>query len=118
MGRVHGDNTKIQAYNQINAFPDIKMMKLTLICMVASMVMLVAQAINVEEDADGLLKMEARAKDLFDSLEPVASYLLQAESRALWACGEHPLCAKCCCNKDGLAKAVCCTTGGYTCKGR
>ena len=28
-------------------------MKLTLICMVASMVMLVAQAINVEEDADG-----------------------------------------------------------------
>merc|ERR1712189_160908 len=78
MGRVHGDNTKIQAYNQINAFPDIKMMKLTLICMVASMAMLVAQAINVEEDADGLLKMEARAKDLFDSLEPVASYLLQA----------------------------------------
>merc|ERR1712189_128489 len=104
MGRVHGDNTKNQAYNRINTFPDIKMMKLTLICMVASMVMLVAQAINVEEDADGLLKMEARA-----------SYLLQAESRAIWACGEHPFCAKCCCNKDGFAKAVCCTTGGSTC---
>merc|ERR1712198_832384 len=107
MGTSMGDNTKIQAYNQINTFPDIKMMKLTLICMVASMVMLVAQAINVEEDADGLLKMEARAKDLFDSLEPVASYLLQAESRALWACGELPFCANCCCNKDGFAKAVC-----------
>jgi len=83
------------------------MMKLTLICMVASMVMLVAQANPIKEDADGLAKIEVRDNDVADANEA----LLEVGARRI-AC---PWAACCCAKSSDFAKATCGVSGGLLC---
>jgi len=82
-------------------------MKLTLICMVASMVMLVAQANPIKEDADGLAKIEVRDNDVADANEAE----LDVEARRL-AC---PWVACCCAKSSEALKLTCGLSGGVLC---
>merc|ERR1711942_455168 len=87
-----------------------KMMKLTLICMVASMVVLVAQAINTEEDADGFAK-----KDVRGALDYAPAV---AKRRAMCGSGWCTSSPCCCQKKDQAVRLACCACSGCLCPGR
>merc|ERR1711875_42369 len=77
-----------------------KMMKLTLICMVASMVVLVVQAINTEEDADGFAK-----KDVHGALDYAPVVAKRRYMCGVDFCTDDPSC----CKKDfGPLRMGCC----------
>merc|ERR1712189_20331 len=86
-----------------------KMMKLTLVCLVAAMVM-AAQAIVVKEDADGLIHLEVRHNDVADNYA-AADYILEVGARRL-AC---PWKACCCAKASEALKLTCGLSGGVLC---
>merc|ERR1712002_17980 len=103
--------TKNQAKNRIKLLlsQTSKMMKLTLVCMVAAMVM-GAQAINVKEDADGLIHLELRHNDVADNYAAL-DYMLEVGARRI-AC---PWKACCCAKASEALKAACGVSGGLLC---
>jgi len=84
-------------------------MKLTLVCMVAAMIVM-AQAINVKEGADGLIHLEVRHNDVADT-HAALDYMLEVGARRI-AC---PWKACCCAKKSQALKAACGVSGGLLC---
>merc|ERR1711942_341143 len=103
MGTTQKFKSAIKSTFNLLFFQTSKMMKLTLICMVASMVVLVAQAINTEEDADGFAKKDVRGA--LDYVPAVAKRKLMC---GVDFCTSSPDCCK---HDFGPRRIACCALG-------